>query len=285
MMIDKSRKAGDDEGLVFSESEAKAIIAKYPSVAPDIKTILGGDEFLNNTPRKCLWAPTGLSKTVAACPPLMDRINKVRIWRSSSGRKQTKKLAVTPYRFGEIRQPKSYYIFVPKVSSQRRFYIPIALLDPEIIASGSALVIDEGTLYQFGILQSFMHNSWMRAVAGRMKSDYQYSAKVVYNNFVWPDSPTDAQLKAVETASQAILSARKSHVGLSLAELYDPLKMPLILVKAHEALDRAVDACYRKQPFTSEMERVQFLFKLYEQKTAPLAAITSGKSKRKQKKN
>lgn len=279
MMIDKSRKSGDNEGLVFSETEAASIISKYPSVSSDIKTIFGGDEFLNNTPRKCLWAPTSLSAAVAACPPLMDRINKVRVWRNSSDREATKKLASTPYRFGEVRQPNSTFLFVPKVSSQRRTYIPIALMDPDIIASGSALVIDNASLYHFGILHSLMHNCWMRAVAGRMKSDYQYSANVVYNNFVWPDSATESGTKAVEAATQGVLAARTANSGLSLAKLYDPLKMPVNLVKAHDALDRAVDACYRKQPFTSEMERVQFLFKLYEQKTAPLAIAATKRSK------
>lgn len=271
MMIDKSRKAGDDEGLVFDAAEKDRILTACPSMHLFIRTIYGGDEYINGQSRYCLWVTSTPPANLHTCKPIADRVAKVKIFRLSSERPQTKKLAVMPYRFGEIRQPKSKYLIIPKVSSERRDYIPIGFIEPDIIASGSAFVIDNANLYQFGILHSTMHNAWMRTVGGRMKSDYQYSINVVYNSFVWPSAPSEAQVKSVESAAQAVLDARALNPSLTLADMYRQSFMPPDLIKAHQALDRAVDACYQKQVFTTEMQRVQLLFQLYSLALAPLS--------------
>ena len=159
---------------------------------------------------------------------------------------------------------------IPKVSSETRPYMPVGFMEPEIIANGSALIIPAATLYHCGILSSAMHMAWMRYTCGRMKSDYQYSSQIVYNNFPWPETPNAKQHAVVEKAAQAVLDARKKFPDATLADLYDPLAMPPALVKAHADLDRAVDRSYRPQPFRNDHQRVEHLFALYEKLTAPL---------------
>jgi len=279
MMIDKDRKAGADEGLVFSSAERKRILASNPALAPYIKEIFGGDEYINGQQRFCLWVTHTPPQALHNCKPISDRVAKVKAFRLSSRRPQTKKLAAFPYRFGEIRQPMNTYLLIPKVSSEKRDYIPIGFVEPDVIASGSALIVDNASLYEFGVLHSSMHNAWMRAVGGRLEMRYQYSSNVVYNNFCWPDNPTAAHIAAVEKAANGVLKSRKSHPGATLADLYRQSFMPIDLVKAHQILDEAVEKCYRKSPFASEMERVQFLFKLYEKRSAPLTAISKSRKR------
>ena len=187
--------------------------------------------------------------------------------------------------FSEDRQPKTDYLAIPKVSSETRFYLPISFCSKEIIASGSLLVIPSATLYHFGILSSAMHNEWMRYTAGRMKSDYQYSATIVYNNFPWPDV-TPEQEKQIEEKAGAILDVRAQFPDSTLADLYNPLTMPTLLRKAHNELDRIVDKSYRAQLFTSELERIQFLFERYQQLVEPLTAsmVLNQNAKRKKRK-
>jgi hypothetical protein len=196
----------------------------------------------------------------------------VREWRRSSGRAETVQLAATPSLFGEIRQPNSDYLLLPKVSSEERRYLPIGFLTPDVIASGSSLIIPAATSYEFGVLESAMHTAWMRYTGGRMKSDYQYSSQIVYNNLPWPDA-TAKQRERVGEKARSVLAAREPHLpprGMAtLADLYDPLAMPRELLKAHAELDRAVEKCYRGAPFHSDRERVEFLFSLYEKLTAP----------------
>ena len=163
-------------------------------------------------------------------------------------------------------------IVVPKVSSERRDYAPLGFVDSSVILNNTLQFIPNGTLYEFGVIQSLMHMAWMRAVAGRMKSDYQYSIKIVFNNFPWPEGPTDRQREAIERAAQVVLGARDQFSGSSLANLYDPLTMPPVLLRAHQALDRAVDAAYGRRDFASEAERVAFLFDLYQRCAARSAA-------------
>ncbi len=280
MMIDKDRSDGDDAGLILTPECRQELLSGCPKLKPYIRRLYGGDEFLNGTERWCLWlvdAPPGL---VRESELLRARIDKVRKFRLSSGRENTRKLAATPALFGEIRQPTTAYLLIPKVSSELRKYLPIGFVKPEIIASGSALIVPGANLYHFGVLSSDMHNVWTRYVAGRMKSDPQYSSKLVYNNFPWPQAPAAKQRQAVEDAGKAVLDARDKHLKTeaTLADLYDPLAMPPALVKAHEALDRAVDKCYRTQPFTSDRQRVEFLFELYAKLTKPL--IPSAKTRR-----
>ena len=190
-------------------------------------------------------------------------MDAVRQWRLLSNREATKKLAETPYRFAEIRQPKTDYIAFPTVSSENRSYIPIDILKSSVIASNQVYVIPTADKFVFGILTSTMHNAWIRAVCGRLKSDFRYSIAIVYNNFPWLEKPTDAQKRAVEDAAQAVLDTRAKYPSATLADLYDPRSMPADLLKAHHALDRAVDACYGKRTFKSEPERLEFLFETY----------------------
>jgi hypothetical protein len=281
MMIDKDRKAGDDAGLVLTPECRADLLAECPQLKSYIRPLFGGDEFLNGTERWCLWlvdAPPDLARQSRL---LRARIEKVRKFRLASGREGTKKLAATPALFGEIRQPTMPYVLVPKVSSETRTYIPIGFVQPEIIASGSALIVPGAGLYHFGVLSSAMHNAWTRHIAGRLESRLQYSAKLVYNNYPWPESPSQKRRASVEKAAQAVLDAREGHLkeGLTLANLYDPLAMPRKLAKAHARLDCAVDRCYRSQPFTSDRQRVEFLFALYERITAPLVPPCRGKKR------
>jgi len=281
MMIDKDRRDGEDKGLILTPEHRAALLAECPNLGPYIRRLYGGDEFLNGIERWCLWladAPPGLLRESSL---LRARIAGVRRFRMRSKRKQTRKLAAVPTLFGEIRQPTTAYLLIPKVSSQLRRYIPIGFVQPRIIASGSALIVPNATPYDLGVLSSEMHNAWTRYVAGRMKSDLQYSSQLVYNNYPWPESPTEKQRARVEVAAQAVLGGREEHLkaGATLADLYDPLATPPRLVKAHAALDRAVDRCYRSQPFTTERQRMEFLFALYEKLTTPLLP-DAGRSRR-----
>jgi hypothetical protein len=216
-------------------------------------------------------------------PLLLKRIEKVRENRLLSSREATKKLAAYPALFGEMRQPKFRYIAIPKTSSERRTYIPIGLLDPYIIANSELFTIDDGDLYMFGILTSLVHMAWVRAVCGRLESRYRYSVGIVYNNFPWPENPSEKQKQAIETAAQAVLDARAQFPDSSLADLYDPLTMPPVLLKAHQTLDKAVDIAYGKTNFKTEAERVAFLFELY-QKYTTLFPVVKVKKESKTKK-
>lgn len=174
--------------------------------------------------------------------------------------------------FAFVSHTEKSYLIIPSASSERRRYIPIGFLPANVIASNLCLIIPGAETFHFGVLTSSMHMAWVRQVCGRLKSDYRYSNKLVYNNYPWPESPTDKQKAAVEAKAQAVLDARAAHPDACLADLYDPLTMPANLTKAHAELDRAVDACYRTKPFDSDRERVEFLFALYEKLTSPLTA-------------
>ena len=283
MMIDKDRQDGDDAGLILSPEHRQALLGECPALAPFIRRLYGGNEFLNGIERYCLWLVDAPPTLVRNSPMLRARIATVRKFRESSGREQTKRLAATPTLFGEIRQPSTAYLFIPKVSSMSRHYIPIGFVQPDIIASGSSLIVPSAEMFHFGVLSSAMHNSWMRCVAGRMKSDFQYSNAIVYNNYPWPATPTAGQRAAVEEAAQRVLDARAGFPGATLADLYDPLATPPALAAAHAALDQAVDKCYRDTPFASDRSRVEYLFQLYETLTAPLAPAAKPKRARRAK--
>jgi len=203
---------------------------------------------------------------------IMERIKQTSEFRKGSNRPQTIALAETPTLFGEIRQPNTSMLVIPKVSSENRRYIPICFVEPEIIVNGSALVVPEASLYSFGVLISNVHMAWMRTVAGRMKSDYQYSGKIVYNNFPWPNVSKE-QYEKVETTAQEILKARNLYPSTTLADLYDPLTMPPELRKAHQANDRAVMQAYG-MPIkeTDEAACVAWLMRLYQEKVNTLEA-------------
>jgi hypothetical protein len=271
----------DEGNLILTDEEKEEAVKNEPQIINAIKKYTGGDEFINNKKRWCLWLQNIEPSVLKNSKFILDRIDKTKKFRLSSNRAATNKLAEKPMLFGEIRQPKSKYIIIPKVSSENRKYIPIGILEPTTITSGSALIIPNANLFMFAIMTSAIHMAWMKATCGRMKSDFQYSASIVYNNFPFPDNPTDNRVKAIETAAQKVLDVRLQFPNSSLADLYDPLTMPPALVKAHNELDKAVDLAYRPQPFTSEANRMVFLFELYEKYTADL--FTKEKPKKKGK--
>ncbi|MBU4486886.1 MAG: class I SAM-dependent DNA methyltransferase, partial [Candidatus Delongbacteria bacterium] len=248
----------DAGNLILSDEEKENALKSEPFINDVIKRYTGGDEFINNKKRWCLWLINIEPNFIRKSNFILDRIEKTRKFRLSSGREATNRLAETPMLFGEIRQPVTNYIIIPKVSSENRKYIPIGILEPAIITSGSALIIPNANLFMFGIMTSVMHMVWMKSTCGRMKSDFQYSASIVYNNFPWPESATRVQEINIEKAAQKVLNTRTLFPNSSLAELYDPLAMPPELVKAHNELDRAVDLAYRSQPFVSEANRMEF---------------------------
>jgi len=270
----------DDGNYTLSESDREEILAENHNAENFIRPFIGGQELLHNIKRWCIWLVDAQPSEIRPLSSIMRRVESVQEWRSQSNRETTKKLAATPTRFAEIRQPKTNYIAIPTLSSEKRSFIPMAFLQANVIASNQVYVFPDASLFHFGILTSTMHNAWIRAVCGRLESRYRYSAGIVYNNFPWPDEPNDKQRAAIEAAAQAVLDARAQFPQSSLADLYDPLTMPPALVKAHQSLDRAVDACYRKAAFASDAQRVEFLFERYRQLTSLLPAET-GRSKRK----
>ena len=217
-------------------------------------------------------------------PHVIKRIEAVREKRKSSPRPETRKLSNTPTLFGKIRQPKNKYLAIPEVSSEKRYYIPIGFVDQNIICSNKIYSIDGAGIICFGILNSGMHMAWVRHVAGRLKSDYQYSNGIVYNNFPWPQDISDKQKQDIEKAAQSVLNTRDKHKGASLADLYDPNTMPPDLIKAHRVLDAAVDAAYSKKKFLGDSDRVAFLFELYQKLVSPLDVQVKKQRKKTNKK-
>ena len=264
--------ANDGGNLILNEEEKEAFVNKYPQIEPYIKSFLGAEEFINNKKRFCLWFDNCPPTILRSCPPVMERIENVRNLRAQSSRPGTRKMADYPMLFGENRQPDSNYLLVPRVSSERRRYIPLGFLDKEIIASDAVQIIPNASLYHFGVLTSNVHMAWMRAVCGRLETRYRYSANIVYNNFPWPSSISpelnSGMYARIETTAQAILDARAKYPDCSLADLYDEVTMPPELRRAHQENDRAVMAAYGFTPGKStESDCVAALFKLYQQLT------------------
>lgn len=253
----------DGGHLILSEDEKTSLIKQCPSAAKVIKQYVGSREFINGTKRWCLWITPSDFSLIYSCNPIIERIEQVKKSRKESNRKTTVELADKAYSFGEIRQPAKEYLLVPRVSSENRRYIPIGFLSPDIIASDATLLIPEGSLYTFALLSSNVHMAWMRAVAGRLKSDYRYSASIVYNNFPWPQFDTK-YVSMLEETGFRILEIRESYPKLTYAELYNDLLMPPELRKAHQANDKAVWEAYGKAwDITSEEDCVAHLMKLY----------------------
>lgn len=254
----------DGGNLILDEDDVNEIAKEDQRYLKFVREYCGGNELINNKKRWCLWLEGANPTEYRNSRFITNRINLTRKFREKSGRLQTKKLADVPYLFGEIRQPKTTTLVFPKVSSEKRRYIPIPFVKSEVIINGSSLMIPDATNYEFGILESNMHMSWIRMVAGRMKSDYQYSKELVYNNFPWP-IPTEEQKKKIAETAQGILDARALYPNSSLADLYDELTMPVELRKAHQANDKAVMAAYGLPiKGTTESDAVAKLFDMYE---------------------
>lgn len=259
----------DGGHLIVTADERTHALAAEPFIEPFIRRYVGAEEFINGSERYCLWLRNAPPNVLRASLFIRDRLDAVRTFRLTSKRPATQDLAKTPALFAFISHPDTPYLLVPSVSSERREFVPIGFLPPDVIASNLVLTIPDATLYHFGVLNSTLHNAWLRAVGGRLKSDYRYSASIVYNNFPWPQ-PSDAQKQAIEAAAQAILDARARYPDATLADLYDPLTMPPELLRAHQANDRAVDAAYGYKGDRADAPRVAFLFNLYQQRTSLL---------------
>jgi hypothetical protein len=271
----------DGGNLLMSLDEYELYIVKEPEGKKFIRRYLGSEELINGIKRYCFWLKDANPNEIHNLPLLMKRIDKVSIFRKSSKRKETQELSLTPAKFAFISHEEKDYIIIPSVSSERRHYIPMDFMTSDTIASNLCLIIPGATKYHFGILTSKLHMSWIKYVCGRLKSDFRYSNSIVYNNFPWPENPSEKQVKSVEEAAQKVLDTRAQFTDSSLAVLYDPLTMPPALVKAHQALDKSVDLCYRPQPFISESKRIEYLFELYDKYTAGLFKEEKEKKKKK----
>ena len=265
----------DGGHLILTDSEEDELLKQEPQAAKFLRPYTGAQEFINGSYRWCLWLVNANPAELKKLPSVLERVAKVKEFRLASKAASTKKFAATPTLFCQIAQPNTKYLLVPRVSSERRKYVPIGFASPDLIANDQTLLIPDAALYHFAVLSSAMHMAWVRQLCGRLKSDYRYSKDIVYNNYPWPDAPSAKQRAALQAAAQAVLDARKKFPTDTLADLYDPLTMPPALVKAHAALDRAVDLCYRPQPFENDRQRVEYLFFLYEKLTAPLTGSRS----------
>lgn len=255
----------DDGNFIFTAEEKNVFLAKEPQAEKFIRPFMMGKDFIDRKPRYCLWLVNALPQDIRKCPEVMKRVTAVREFRLNSKKPATQRKADTPTLFDEVRDSKTNYIALPKVSSQNRRYIPMDFLSHNIIAGDKLFMLSEVSLYHFGVLMSNVHMAWMRVVAGRLKSDYSYSNTVVYNNFPWP-TPTDTQKTKIEKTAQGILDARAKYPDSSLADLYDEVLMPPELRKAHQANDRAVMEAYGFWgKLNTESECVAQLMKLYQQ--------------------
>jgi hypothetical protein len=257
-----------DNGILsFTEDRYIEFLNLEPQSKDWFKNWITGDSFINSKRMYCLWLSDITPSELRQLPHVYSLVEQVRQFRLAS--KSSKAFALRPWQFRETTISNNY-IIIPKTSSENRVYVPIGFVSDGSIVSSSCLMLPNGNLYQFGVLVSKMHMSWLSTIGGRLENRYRYSAKLVYNNFPFPLQPTALQRRTVEQAAQQVLDARAEFPNSSLADLYDPLTMPPALVKAHTALDKAVDKCYRSQSFDSESKRIEFLFKLYEEYTAPL---------------
>ena len=254
----------DNGEYLFTTEERDTFLQREPGAAPYFRRWLGADEFLNGYERWCLWLGDAEPSALKALPLAMERVANVRAFRAKSKSAPTQKLAETPRRFHVEFMPTRNFLVVPKVSSERRQFIPIGYFDPTTLASDLLFIVPGAGSYELGMLSSSMHNAWMRTTAGRLESRYRYSVHVVYNNFPWPGDVSAAKREAVESAARAILTARAAHPDSTLSDLYDPDAMPDDLRDAHRALDKAVDAAYGYRSGKDDAARVAFLFERYQ---------------------
>ena len=260
----------DEGNYLFEENEKLEFLKKEPNSKEYFFKWLGGDEFLNNKIRWCLYLGKANPNDLKKMPHVMNRINLVKEFRLKSKSEQTRKLADFPTKFHVENVPLNDYIVMPEIALNKRKYFTVGYEAKTTLSSNLVKIMPQGNLYHLGLLSSNMFISWFRYVGGQLGNQLRFSKDIVYNNYPWPENPNEKQIKAIETAAQKVLDARLQFPNSSLADLYDPLTMPPTLVKAHNELDKAVDAAYSKQAFTSEAKRMEFLFELYEKYTADL---------------
>jgi hypothetical protein len=277
-------KPADGGFLIVEDENKEAFLRENPSAAKYVRPFLSADQYLNNDRRWVLWLVDAPPKIIRENPGVRRRVEAVRQFRLRSRKESTRRRADRAALFDQTRQPTGEYILIPRRSSESRKYVPFGYFSPENIIADSRTTIPNATLFHFGVLSSSMHMAWMRQVCGRLESRDRNSNKLVYNNYPWPEAVGAKQRHAVKATAQAVLDMRKRFPNASLADLYDPLSMPPVLVEAHAELDRAVDLCYRSQPFQNDLQRVEHLFALYEKLTAPLIPTTK-KGQRKMRPN
>ena len=260
-------KPTEGGNLILTAEEKIALLKEEPLAEQFIRPYMMGKDFIDRKPRYCLWLVGASPEILKKCPKIMERVKRVREYRLASPKAATRKKAETPTLFDEVRECTSDYVAIPKVSSQRRRYVPMEYLSHNIIPGDQLFMIQGSNLFHFGVLTSNVHMAWMRTVCGRLKSDYRYSNTIVYNNFPWP-SPTDEQKSRIEQTAQGILDARALYPDSSLADLYDPLTMPPELRKAHTANDIAVMKAYGFSTKMSEADCVAELMKMYQKLVA-----------------
>ena len=271
-IIKRGNSPYDGGHFLFTESQYKEFLALEPKSISYFKKFIGAKEFISGESKYCLWLLGIQPEEIKTLPKILDRIKKVKLFRENSPGKETQSYASTPAVFRDKNNPDSF-IVVPRVSSENRKYIPMGFFDKNSIAGDTCMIIPNGDLFLFGQLTSQMHMAWVKYTCGRLKSDLRYSKDIVYNNYPFPQNVSEANKKKVEAAAQKVLDARAAYPTSSLAALYDPLCMPAILVKAHQALDKAVDLCYRPQAFMNELSRIEYLFGLYESYSAPMFKV------------
>lgn len=269
--------------LLMDDKEKVELTKENPASKKFLRRVIGSHEYINNEVRWCLWLADATPAEIKSMPGVVRRVNAVKSFREASVAPSTRKFAATPSLFRDRKLPATY-IVIPGVSSERRKYIPMGFLTNKTVPTNLVHIVPDGKLYHYGILTSKMHMAWVKTVCGRLKSDFRYSKDIVYNNFPWPENPSEKQTKLIEEKAQKVLDERTEFPESSLADLYDPLTMPPALVKAHNELDKAVDVTYRSQPFTSEAKRMEFLFELYEKYTADLFTIEKKTKPKKGKK-
>ena len=259
----------DDGNFFFAPEEKLEFLKKEPNAENYFYRWYGGREFLNNIERWYLWLGNCSPNELRKMPHAMKLVEAVRKFRQESKSIPTQKIADQPTRFHTEYIASKSYLALPQVSSERRKYIPIGYVPSTTLCGDKLRIIPEATFYHFGILSSVIHMVWVKTISGRLKSDYQYSAKLVYNNFPFPKQPTAKQKQAIEQAAQVVLDCRENYPDNSLADLYDPIAMPPDLRKAHQKLDEAVEKAYRSKKFTSDQARISFLFQSYLELTNP----------------
>lgn len=257
----------DDGELILGREQMDRLVSEHPSAESIVRKIVGADEYLNDVRRWCLWISDASLPTARAIPEVSDRIKRCYEFRIKANDAGTQKLATKPHQFREMHCGTTHSLFVPTVSSERRLYIPCGWLPNSEIVIAPNQVVYDSPIWVFGVVSSQMHMTWMRTVAGRLKTDYRYSSAICYNNFPFPIISA-AQKEQLILRSENVLLCREKHPEKTVAQLYDPDKMPAELLAAHRALDQAVEQCYRAKPFTSDEERLEYLFALYEQMTA-----------------
>ena len=269
-------KPVDGGNLIFTDEEKEEFIKYEPSAAKYILPLISAKEFLHGHGRWCLWLIDITPNELKLMPHVIKRIEAVKKMRLASVDEGARKLAMFPATFRDKQNPDNY-IVIPNHTSENRKYIPFGFFNKNNIPHNSCSIIANGGLFIFGQITSLMHMTWVKYTCGRIKSDYRYSNTIVYNNYPFPQNLSEANKKKVEEAAQVVLDTRLKYPSSSLADLYDPLCMPPDLVKAHQVLDKVVDLCYRPQTFTNELSRIEYLFGLYEDYTAPMFKIEKKK--------